>query len=61
MSDKISTIASEMNEIEFIHTEDHIAKYRIKRPEEIQGQNYDITYYIYFIRNSNGLWRIERF
>ena len=41
--------------------EDRIAKFRIKREEQIQGQIYDISYYIYFIKDVNGLWKIESF
>ena len=59
--DRLPEIASAMREIELISVKDRVAKYRIKREEEVQGQLYDITYYIYFVKDLNGLWRIESF
>lgn len=58
---RLPHIVSAMREIELIYSEDRLAKYRIKREEMVQGQTYDITYYIYFIRDFNGLWRIDTF
>lgn len=61
LSNRIYGIAAGMREIEFVYSTDHNAKYRVKKQEQIQGQLYDITYYIYFIQDHNGLWRIDRF
>lgn len=61
LSSDISEIASTMREIELIYSEGRITKYRIKKQEQVQGQNYDMTYYIYFIKDHNGMWRIESF
>jgi hypothetical protein len=58
---RLPDIASAMREIELIYIKDRIAKYRLKREEELQGQIYDITYYIYFVKDLNGLWHIESF
>ena len=58
---RLPHIVSAMREIELIYSEDRLAKYRIKREEEVQGQIYDITYYIYFVKDFNGLWHIESF
>lgn len=58
---EISGIASAMREIELIYLEDKVAKFRIKREEEVQGQTYDITYYIYFVKGLDGLWEIESY
>jgi len=33
----------------------------IKRGEEYAGQVYPITYYIYFVRGGDGLWKIYRY
>jgi hypothetical protein len=54
-------IASAMREIEPIYFESKVVKYRIKREETVQGQTYDVTYYIYFVKDSNGLWQIQSF
>ncbi|MFH1672416.1 MAG: hypothetical protein ABIF87_03175 [Pseudomonadota bacterium] len=59
--DRLPDIASAMRDIELIYLEDKVAKYRIRKEEEIQGQTYDITYYIYFVKDLNGLWKIESY
>ncbi|HOP46388.1 MAG TPA: IPTL-CTERM sorting domain-containing protein [Desulfobacteraceae bacterium] len=59
--DRLSDISSAMREIEFVSSKDKMAKFRIKREEEIQGQTYDITYHIYFVKDLYGLWGIESF
>jgi hypothetical protein len=61
LADKLPGIASGMRDIEPIYYQDKVAKYRIKRQETVQGQTYDSTYYIYFVRDANGLWNIESF
>jgi hypothetical protein len=58
---RLPGIAAEMREIEPIYLEGKLAKYRIKREESVKGQKYDITYYVYFLKDSNGLWQIESF
>ncbi len=57
----IPQIASGMLEIEPVYFEDNGAQFRIKRHEEIEGNEYDITYYIYFMKDENGIWKIFRF
>jgi len=61
LTDRIPDIAAGMREIQLIYLVDKVAKYRIKKEEEVQGQTFDITYYIYFIKDLNGLWHIESF
>jgi len=58
---RLPGIAAEMREIEPIYLEGKLAKYRIKREESVKGQKHDITYYVYFLKDSNGLWQIESF
>jgi hypothetical protein len=50
-------VAQDMQDIGMIYFIDGVAKYRIRRME--QGQ--EITYYIYFVRSENGLWKIQQF
>jgi hypothetical protein len=59
--DQLPVIASELGEIELNYVQDIVAKYRIEREEEIQGQVYNISYNIRFIKGPDGLWRIESF
>jgi len=50
-------IATNMQAIEMISTEDGVAEYRIKRLEDVG----ELTYYIYFVLDENGLWKIQQF
>ncbi|MBU4154499.1 MAG: hypothetical protein KKD63_16635 [Proteobacteria bacterium] len=58
---EISGIASTMRDIEMVSSKDMVTKFRIKREDIIQGQAYDITYHIYFVKGPDGLWKIESF
>ncbi len=55
---QLPEIAQEMREIEPVYFEKFGAKYRIKRTEVIEGVTYDITYYIYFVQEEDGSWKI---
>jgi hypothetical protein len=58
--DDLPGIAAGMRNIELIIVQNNIAKYRITREKIIQGQPYDITYYVIFSRSDDG-WKIVRF
>jgi len=58
---RLTVIAAGMREIEPVYFESKVAKYRIKREETVRGQTYDITYYVYFLKDLNGLWQIQSF
>lgn len=53
----LAEIAANMQEIGLIYIKDGIAKYRIRRQEEAR----EITYYIYFQLDKDGLWKIRQF
>jgi hypothetical protein len=57
----LSGIASNMGAIEMIYSKDNVAKFRIKRQEDVGGTLYDITYYIHFMKDEAGVWKIESF
>ena len=59
--DELPQIVSAMQDIEMIFLIDHVAKYRINRVHEIDGIPQTITYYIYFAKDANGIWKIDRF
>ena len=46
-----------MNAIEMIYVEGKVAQYRIKRTEDVG----EVTYYIYFAIDGDGLWKIQQF
>jgi hypothetical protein len=50
-----------MRDIELVYINEKVAKYRIKKQETLHGQVYDISYFIYFIKGIDGLWKIESF
>jgi len=61
LKEKLPQAAAEMAGIEFIEFQGDGAKYRTKRKEAIKGKEYDITYYVYFVVDQDGQWRIYRF
>lgn len=61
LSDQISGIAANMEEIEQIYADDNVAKYRIMKDEVVNGGSYRITHYIYFVRDGYGHWYIDSF
>jgi hypothetical protein len=48
-----------MNEIRMDYITGDNAEYRINRSENIDGQMKEITYFIYFVKDGEGLWKIE--
>jgi hypothetical protein len=46
-----------MQDIELVALEADVAEYRIKRMEDVGL----VTYYIYFVQNKNGIWKIKQF
>jgi hypothetical protein len=54
---QLSDIAAGMELIQLITLENGMAKYRIRRQESAG----EITYYIYFVIDKDGIWRIRQF
>ena len=61
LSDQLPNIASNMEDIQIIYVNDFVSKYRIRKDEIINGENYRVTYYIHFLKNPHGLWFIDSF
>ena len=61
LKDKLPEIGAEMRGIEFLEFLGDGAKYRTKRKETLKGKEYDISYYVYFVIDPDGEWRIYRF
>jgi hypothetical protein len=61
LGNNLPQIAQDMQNIQFIYAEGRMAKYRVRRDEEYGGQVYPITYYIYFVRDQDGLWKVYRY
>ncbi|MBU0730157.1 MAG: FG-GAP repeat protein [Proteobacteria bacterium] len=58
IQEQLQAVASEMQEIEMIKLQGRKAEYRIKKNMIYGGQPRTITFYLYFIKESNGLWKI---
>jgi len=61
LSRELPVITAGMEDIEKVYIDDAVAKYRIKKNEEINGVQYLITHYIYFARDAYGNWYIDSF
>ncbi|MBU1710516.1 MAG: hypothetical protein KKE17_10980 [Proteobacteria bacterium] len=63
LSGQLPDLIAEMNlqNIEMIYADDDRAKYRIHRTQDIEGTPVTLTYYIYFIKGDDGLWKIEQY
>jgi hypothetical protein len=61
LADQLPQVAQGLGDITPVVIERRTAKYRLIREEVIKGETYDITYYVYFILDSDGVWRIFRY
>ena len=61
LGSELPVLTQQMREISPIYFDDVLAKYRIRQDHNIDGQTVTITYYIYFSRDENGLWLIEKY
>jgi hypothetical protein len=59
--DDLPQLISQMQNIEMIYLKGDVAKYRIRRSHDIDGVMQTITYYIYFFKDADGVWKIDRF
>ncbi len=53
--------AHEMNDIQLIYAKNNTAKYRLRESELYGGNIETITYYIYFVIDTDGVWKIYRY
>jgi len=61
LASQLQTIIGNMQDIELIYVHERLAKYRIKRVHNIDGQEVTISYYIYFVKDGDGIWKIENY
>ena len=61
LGDDLPTLAAQMQDIELIYAEGDRAKYRISRDHDIDGEIVTLTYYIYYSKDVDGLWKIESY
>jgi hypothetical protein len=61
LAEQLPTIATAMREIELVQVIGPQAQYRIRRMQEWGGQQIEVSYYIFFVRGADGLWRMREF
>ncbi|MFH7320184.1 fibronectin type III domain-containing protein [Desulfurivibrio sp. D14AmB] len=61
MKAELPQIAQEMQDIEMIHQKNNTAEYRIRREVVFRGEPEIVTFYIYFEKGVDGIWRIRDF
>ena len=59
--DRLPQIAGDMQDISLISIDGQSARYRIRRVETHNTGTYTVTYYVYFIKDEAGIWKIYRF
>jgi hypothetical protein len=57
----LAQIALDMQDVELVYQKNDTAKYRIKKEMVINEVTELITFYIYFQRERDGIWRIRDF
>ncbi len=58
---RLSTLGTGMPAIMPVYFTEDVAKYRLRRDQEVGGRPQTITHYVYFSRDADGLWRIDSF
>jgi hypothetical protein len=61
LNDQLPQLVQDMQDIQLIYLSNNVAKYRTKKYEIAGGQMMTITYYIYFSKDNNGIWKIYQF
>jgi hypothetical protein len=61
LQDEIENGISRFGDIELIYLKETMAKCRIRRYQNIDGQDRWVTYYIYFVKDPWGTWKIRSF
>jgi hypothetical protein len=59
--DYLPQISQEMQEIQLIYLKNNTAKYRMRSNELYGGRYITLTYYIYFVIDKDGIWKIYRY
>ncbi|MDT8317390.1 MAG: hypothetical protein RQ824_05300 [bacterium] len=61
LKERLPAIAESMSEVHMDYMRGDTAEYSVSRLENVSGEMKEITYFIYFVKDNNGLWRIESF
>ena len=61
IQDSLNAEAEGLQDIILVSFLGTTAKYRIQRDVSINGQVQTMTYWVYFIQDTDGIWRIKQF
>jgi len=61
LKDDLPRVTGEMGEMERVSMEDNMARYRIRKERVYGGKPLTVTYWVYFIKDKSGLWKIHRY
>jgi len=61
ISADLPQIFANLADVEMIYAKEGRVKYRVNRLHDVNGTPVTITYYIYFVKNLQGIWQIEQF
>ncbi len=61
LAPQLPTIFASVSPPELIAVEGNVAQYRVKREQLWQGVRRTITYYLWFVKDADGVWRLDRF
>jgi hypothetical protein len=62
VGDKLPQVARElMGDIQPIYIKENEAKYRLLKKESYGGKIVDVTYFVYFVKDSDGKWKVLRY
>ncbi|MBA4373430.1 MAG: hypothetical protein C0402_11295, partial [Thermodesulfovibrio sp.] len=61
LKNNLTGIVSSMGDIKMDYVLGGISEYRISRMEDMSGQPREINYFIYFVKDEDGVWKIESF
>jgi len=59
--DQLPQLFQSMQDIQLIYVKSNTAKYRLRVSESYGGKMETFTYYVYFVLDKDGLWKIYRY
>jgi hypothetical protein len=61
LGNQLAQIGQELGDLQLVYLVEQRAKYRLRRTQLYGGQVVTLTYYVYFIQDAAGVWRLEEF
>jgi hypothetical protein len=61
LAPQLPTIFASVSPPELIAVEGNVAQYRVRREQLWEGAPRTITYYLWFVRDQDGIWRLDKF